>query len=208
MKKAQHVSDDVLVRLLDDELPQEEAVAAQTHVELCTECGKRYADLRDASNQFDGFAGAIEVPFSESERNTLALLLNTQRDVSQPPKRAQYFGWAIAIAASLIIGLLIAPRFWHGEVGATNTAAARQPASLLDVDGESFIALPYSNPDLPVPTHRIVRMQVPVSSLIDAGVHFEAISNEAVSRDESVLADVLLGIDGQPLGVHVLGSSN
>jgi hypothetical protein len=74
------------------------------------------------------------------------------------------------------------------------------------VDGESFIPLPYSNPDLPIAAHRIVQMQVPVSSLADAGVHFEAISSEVSSGDESVLADVLLGIDGQPLGIHVLGA--
>jgi hypothetical protein len=43
-----------------------------------------------------------------------------------------------------------------------------------------------------------------VASLADAGVHFEAISNEVAGSNDSVLADVLLGIDGQPLGVHVL----
>jgi hypothetical protein len=74
-----------------------------------------------------------------------------------------------------------------------------------EVAGELFSPLPYSNPDLPIGAPHIVRMQVPVSSLSDAGIAFEPVSNQALTADSSVLADVLLGMDGQPLGVHVLG---
>jgi len=47
-------------------------------------------------------------------------------------------------------------------------------------------------------------MQVPVSSLADIGIALEPVSNEVLNQDRSVLADVLLGADGQPLGVHVV----
>jgi hypothetical protein len=210
MKKPQHLSDEVLVRLLDDELPQEEAIAAQSHVDICAECRHRYAELRGASNQFEAFAGAIRAPFAESERDGLSLLLNTHPQTSsrRSDRVLQRLVWGMAIAASLLLGLLVAPHLRHEQVQVANGEVSRSSASLLEVDGETFVPLPYSNPDLPVPTHRIVEMQIPVSSLVDAGVHFEAISNEASSSDESVLADVLLGIDGQPLGVHVLGTSN
>jgi hypothetical protein len=50
----------------------------------------------------------------------------------------------------------------------------------------------------------IVEMQVPVASLASAGLFFEPVSNEAGAPERSVLADVLVGLDGQPLGVHVL----
>ena len=80
----------------------------------------------------------------------------------------------------------------------------RVTTAALEIEGESFIALPYSNPDLPISSSRIVQMQVPVSSLAEAGVVFGPISNTAAAADRSVLADVLLGLDGQPLGVHVL----
>ena len=208
MKKAQHLSDDVLVRLLDDELPQEEAICTQSHIDACAECRRRYAELHGVSNHFEAFAHTIAAPFAESERDALVLLLNTQ-----PPPLPRDHGlprviWAMAIAASLVLGILIAPRLWYKHAGVASTDGDRSSAALLEVDGETFVPLPYSNPDLPVSEHRIVQMQIPISSLVDAGVHFEAISNEASGTDESVLADVLLGIDGQPLGVHVLGTSN
>ena len=102
--------------------------------------------------------------------------------------------------------MLIAPRFIRTSVGTTGVTTMSPSPSLLEIEGETFVPLPYSNPDLPVPSHRIVQMQVPVSSLADAGVQFEGISNVASGADQSVLADILLGIDGQPLGVHVLGT--
>jgi hypothetical protein len=71
-----------------------------------------------------------------------------------------------------------------------------------ELDGETFVALPDSNPGLPVNSARIVQMEVPVSSLADAGILVEAIAGDA--GDRSVLADVLLGADGEPRGVHVL----
>ena len=210
MNEPQHLSDELLVLLLDDELPQTEALAAQSHVDSCAECRHRYTELRGASNQFEAFAGAIKAPFAASERDALTLVLNTYSQV--PPRRPerlmQRFAWAMAIAASLLVAVLIASHLRDRQVHVATTAPASSSASLLEVDGESFVPLPYSNPDLPVPAHRIVEMQIPVSSLVDAGVHFEAISNEASSSDESVMADVLLGIDGQPLGVHVLGAGN
>jgi len=64
--------------------------------------------------------------------------------------------------------------------------------------------LPYSNPDLPASAPRIVQMQVPVSSLANIGISMEPAVNEILNQDRTVLADVLLGADGQPLGVHVV----
>ena len=47
-------------------------------------------------------------------------------------------------------------------------------------------------------------MQVPVSSLADIGIGLERMASEVSNQDRTVLADVLLGADGQPLGVHVV----
>jgi hypothetical protein len=47
-------------------------------------------------------------------------------------------------------------------------------------------------------------MQVPVSSLADVGIGLDPVANDVLSQDRSVLADVLLGADGQPMGVHVV----
>jgi hypothetical protein len=114
------------------------------------------------------------------------------------------FGWGMAIAATLALGILVAPRAKH-TAAETQTSSIAVPSNALEVDGESFVALPYSNPDLPVSASRIVQMQVPVSSLADVGIALEPVSSRVSGEDRSVLADVLIGADGQPLGVHVLG---
>lgn len=208
MTRGQHLPNDVLVRLLDCELNNAEAAAAQAHVDECAECRARYVDLDDVSKRFENFATSVAPAFAETERDTLVLLMNTEAESSRPrqQKVLQRFAWGMAMAASLALGLLIAPHFRQTNPQNGITAVPRDSGSVLEVDGETFVALPYSNPDLPIAVHRIVQMQVPVSSLADAGIHFESISSEASHSDESVLADVLLGIDGQPLGVHVLNA--
>jgi hypothetical protein len=114
------------------------------------------------------------------------------------------FGWGMAIAASLALGILVAPRPKRTPEPKQSSVMTTQ-SNTFEVDGESFVALPYSNPDLPMSASRIVQMQVPVSSLADVGIVLEPVSNEGSGQDRSVLADVLVGTDGQPLGVHVLG---
>ncbi len=47
-------------------------------------------------------------------------------------------------------------------------------------------------------------MEVPISSLASAGIVLEPGVNG--STDRTVAANVLLGIDGQPLGLHVLST--
>ena len=208
MTRAQHLPNDVLVRLLDGEISDTDACAAQAHLDDCAECRARYLELDDVSKQFEKFSASVMPAFAGTERDTLLLLMNTEAESSRPrtEKLLQSFALGMAIAASLALSLLIAPHFKQTNPQNGTAAVAREAGSLLEVDGETFVPLPYSNPDLPLAAHRIVQMQVPVSSLADAGVHFESISSEASSVDESVLADVLLGIDGQPLGVHVLSA--
>ena len=81
--------------------------------------------------------------------------------------------------------------------------AATTLANAIEAGGETFIPLPYSNPDLPVNESRIVEMQAPVSALNDIGIVLEPVSSREARSDGSVLADVLMGTDGQPLGVHI-----
>ena len=110
----------------------------------------------------------------------------------------------MAIAASLAAIVTVVP---HLQKPATRVQTARVHVSLpstFDIDGETFVALPYSDSEVPASESRIVQMQVPVSSLADAGVVFEPVSNETAAVDRSVLADVLVGADGEPMAVHVI----
>ena len=112
-------------------------------------------------------------------------------------------GWGMAIAAALAIGITLAPHTRHVQSNYQPAPSQSLSNQTFEVDGETFIALPYSNADLPLNSPHIVQMRIPVSSLTAAGVTFQPISSEVSTGEDSVLADVLLGIDGQPLGVHV-----
>ena len=206
MKKPQHISNEVLARFLDDECSGAETAAVERHLAVCPECKQKYNDLGVLSRSVEDFIGAIAPKYAQNERDALVLLLNTEsRHFPRPSEKIlQRLAWGMALAASLAVGLVLIPELKHPQAKTPGTVQdIQQTGSLLEVDGETFVPLPYSNPDLPMTAH-IVQMQVPVSSLADAGVHFEAISNEVSGSNDSVLADVLLGIDGQPLGVHVL----
>jgi hypothetical protein len=122
----------------------------------------------------------------------------------------QRFGWGMGIAATLAMGVLLAPR--HDVTSAPSLSDKTSATSVLqmstiEVDGETFMSVPYSNSELSTAAPHIVQMQVPVSSLADVGIVFEPVMNRVgpgPDSERSVLADVLVGADGQPRGVHVL----
>jgi hypothetical protein len=144
------------------------------------------------SSRLETLIGGIATDASYSDRESLKQKLEPQQRSTlathTPEKILKRFGWAMAIAATLAIGITFAPRTKH----APNN---NEPALLQAANTESF----------EVNAPHIVQMPVPVSSLTAAGVAFEPISSEVSAGEDSVLADVLLGIDGQPLGVHVTG---
>jgi hypothetical protein len=122
-----------------------------------------------------------------------------------PEKVMRRFGWGMAIAATLALAIVLAPKQKTTvKEGSPAPNKASAISNAIEVDGETFIALPYSNPDLSASAPRIVQMQVPASSLADIGIALDPVTNEVLNQDRSVLADVLLGADGQPLGVHVV----
>jgi len=201
-----HPAEDLLIRALDDELPTGDALEVNSHLSVCESCRRRYQALRHLSASIELAVAAPQLQLSHEQRSRLERQLEDSK-LAAPVPNASYvlrrLSWAVAIAAALAFLLMFVPQ-WKRAVK-TGPVAAVQP-SAFEVDGESFVALPYSNPDLPLNASHVVQMQVPVSSLADAGIVFEPISNEMSSSDRSVLADVLLGIDGRPLGIHVLNA--
>ena len=207
MTKSDHWKDDLLVRAMDDELSGSEAVVFESHLAQCDECRQRYSDLRRVSASFESLVEQIPAANFGHQRESLIQKLDAQEHANlashTPDKVLRRFGWGMAIAAGLALGLVFAPRTSH-VVSSTAALTAESPTGgVFEVAGETFVALPYSNPDLPVSAPHIVQMQVPVSSLSDAGIIFEPVSTEFSSPDRSVLADVLLGIDGQIGRAHV-----
>lgn len=211
MKKSVHPENAFLIRYLDGELPAQEYARVRAHLEACADCRERQ-DLFGMLSQ--GIAIAVCAPpvaTSWDERADLVRALEENPPAvskSGADRVLRRFGWGMAIAATLALVLLLAPGT-KVNIKRGLTAAAKQQTDLidnrLDINGETFIALPYSNPDLPLNAPRIVEMEIPASSLAEAGIAFAPPPNG--TADGMVAANVLLGIDGQPLGLHVLGSN-
>lgn len=210
MKQSEHVPQDVLIRALDDELLPEESAAAERHLSECEACREEYEALRTLSVRLGAYVACICADASESARESLSRELEAreQRPVVLRSRGSalRRLGWGIGVAAAVALIALFVPWTDHrSELSRTSTVLAQSDGTI-EVDGEAFVPLPYSNPDLPMASPHIVQMQVPIASLSDAGVTVEPISAEADGSDGSVLADVLVGLDGQPLGVHVIGA--
>ena len=206
----EHVSNELLVRLLDDELTGGEMAVVENHLAGCAVCRERFSELRQAGSSFDSFISSLHPAYSGWERQQLTQKLESiERTMPriEPRWNLRRLGWGMTVAAALALGVLCLPHRKAVEQAASADTWISQTASpAFEVDGETFVALPYSNPDLPLSAPHVVKMQVPVSSLADAGIYIEPVGTRVSAPDRAVLANVLLGLDGQPLGVHVLSS--
>ena len=198
-----HVENGLLIRYLDGELPQREGEEVRTHLASCSQCGQMRDEFASLSCRVDVLVNAQ--PVAEGSEIRGKIVAAARSEGAAPSRVMKRFTWGMAVAATLAVGILLAPRPHRSPV----TEISRQESNVgeatsFDVNGESFIALPYSNPELPMNAPRIVEMRVPISSLAPAGIFFQPAANS--SGDRTVLANVLLGMDGQPLGVHVLSA--
>ncbi len=206
MKDAEHLNNELLIRYLDEELTEQAMAEVRNHLASCEACRQRRGEFATVSSSLEVLARASSLSEIDGSRGRLAAQLAETMNVRTDPNPSQVmkrFGWGMALAATLALGILISPTI-DRRVARKASTPAPASTSLIDIDGESFIALPYSNPDLPLNAPRVVEMQVPVSSLEAAGIFLQPLANGA--PDRTVLANVLLGIDGQPLGVHVLSA--
>jgi anti-sigma factor RsiW len=207
MTHLDHLTNDLLVRAIDDELPESSAALVRSHLSGCAECSRQYQEFLTLSSGLESLLFEARAGAAYSERESLKQRLEPsdgEKAASKGPEKVlRRFGWAMAIAATLAIGVTLAPRNRSASKSNAVTATS-QVSSSFEVDGETFVPLPYSNADLPLSGPQIVQMRVPASSLTSAGIPYGAVQSEASVGDGSVLADVLLGTDGQPLGVHLI----
>ena len=200
--KCERLNSDLLVRAIDKELSPSEMEWVPAHIAACPDCRREWEAIETISRGLETIVSHSPLVEHPGDREQWAALKPTRL---APERVMRRFGWGMAIAATLAIGIIVAPR---QKVATTRGPAAAQAApavsSAIEIDGETFVALPYSNPDLPATAPRIVQMQVPVSSLAGIGIGSDSVANEVLNQDRTVLADVLLGADGQPLGVHVV----
>ncbi|MFL6414657.1 MAG: anti-sigma factor family protein [Bryobacteraceae bacterium] len=205
-----HLPNGVLVQLLDDELSSVDAAKAERHLAICGPCSARYAELRKTSSSFDEFIDSLRPVYELSDRQELASKLDRVDEGHISPIRARrvtrLHWWGLTAAAALAVGVLYLPLSLRDKGQSQTMLSPDESTSAFEIDGETFISLPFSNPELPINARRIVQMQVPIASLAEAGIVVEPIANRVAQPDRSVLADVLLGLDGQPVAVHVVSS--
>lgn len=203
----ERVNLDLLVRAIDKELSPQEAGWVPAHIAGCPVCSREASALEGLSQEVEFVVNRAPVVERPGDRDRWAAS-KAARPLAAPDRVMRRFGWGMAIAATLAIGIIMAPKQRGVTPVVPERASTIQTAAMsnaIEVDGETFVALPYSNPDLPTNAPRIVQMQVPVSSLADIGLGLAQVATAEVSnQDRTVLADVLLGADGQPLGVHVV----
>ena len=209
-----HLSQEVILRFLDDEIGASERVAVELHLAQCDVCRGELAVWEGLSLRIDSVVQTTAVPAMSDVRLKLENRLQSkasQAPVPHPSHVLRRFGWGMGIAATLAFGVLLAPRYdlnlFPDRSLAPNAPVLAQ-SSVIEINGETFLPVPSSNADLGTSIPQIVQMQVPVSSLADIGIIFEPVTNRVSSGSEterSVLADVLVGADGQPRGVHVVG---
>ena len=207
MKVSDHLSHAQLIALLDGEASANEGNSIRVHLRSCEMCHRKQVEFAQLSSAVERVVNGVPVESSAAGRANLVSALAAagpgQTATHDAAKVMLRFGWAMALAASLAIALLFVPARNTG-VQTASPHIAKSSISSLDVNGETFVALPYSDPNLPLNAPRIVEMQVPISSLLAAGIVLEPGLNDV--SDRTVRANVLLGIDGQPLGLHVLGA--
>jgi anti-sigma factor RsiW len=213
-----HLSQDFILRMLDDELPAAERLECESHLASCESCRKALASFHDFSLRIEAAIQSTPMPvMDQARRNLQDVLIEGSRQaasgmgMNNPGKVMRRFGWGMGIAATLAFAILMAPR---GELAPQPERSSPAPAlgsaqtATIEVDGETFAPVPFSNSDLSTAAPHIVQMQVPLSSLADIGIVVEPVTNRAAAAgdegERSVLADVLVGADGQPRGVHVL----
>jgi hypothetical protein len=209
MKMSEHPKDGLLIQYLDGELPENQFARLRLHLTSCSECRSRQNEFAALSDRVAALVATSTGEQQGDSRANLARALapagNPMSAPESPVKVMRRFGWGMAIAAALAAAIMLTPRANKTDepVPVEKPSAVASSASIY-VNGESFIALPYSNPDLPINAPRIVEMQIPASSLASAGLFLEPVANG--TADRTILANVLLGLDGQPIGVHVLSA--
>jgi hypothetical protein len=93
--------------------------------------------------------------------------------------------------------VLVASITWRGpSTGVVPPKAIDQPAQ-----EQPFVAIPYVAPLAPYERAEVVRMQLPVSALMAAGLRVGAVDPGA-----QVMADVLVGQDGRARALRLVTS--
>jgi hypothetical protein len=215
MTHAVHISDDLVARALDEELSIDERLFVERHLAACPTCRERRRQWAELSDRVQDCVLAAHVSIPASSRECLAAAVGVP--VSATPADVRRRRWvlpqaaAVAAVACLVV-LGSAGVFWKAGPWAGKRAdlQANRAAVADDIRGDDgdFIPLPYSAEAIPG-SERIVRVELPVSDLVAEGLLSPAaVDGAAMYGDGWVLADVAVGLDGQPAGIRLVDEAD
>ena len=220
MTHAVHLSEDLIGRVVDNELTPTERLFAERHLAVCPLCRQKRREWAEVAERVQDLVLEQEpvVPANSRERLLSALeQREPARSVSVRQEAPAWWKWGaiVALAASLAFVFSLPPVRTHlgavwnpaghnlrtpGANGAAASAAAYEPN--VDEPEWTFIPLPYSGVVLAEGEEEIVRVQMPVSALANEGI----IPQGAYAENSWVDADLLLGLDGQPQGIRLVNA--
>src|SRR5205823_223245 len=106
MTDGNHLSNGLLVRAIDDELPESDASLVGSHLSNCDECTQKYQELATLSSQLHSFITGVAIRASEVERESLDKRLQTQErssgSVRSLGRALKPFALGMAVAATLV----------------------------------------------------------------------------------------------------------
>jgi hypothetical protein len=215
-----HLSRETLVRVFDGELSTAERLEIDVHLSECEQCLDAFDQVAELSNNIAQLMDGMSVAKPRQARERLAEKMTA---IAAPQQRdrtsKKLMLWAAAAVAllALVAGLglhsidksppartaVLKPVTGQGISKDAGPSLSVKKGVTTPVAGSaelSFIRLPYSNPALPIESEQIVRVNMRLSDLASTGV----VKMTPQGSDTWVQADVLLGMDGEPYGIHVL----
>jgi hypothetical protein len=192
-----HLSDELLLRSLDRELPAGALPRLAEHLEGCGDCRARLESLRVLSAALEGYADSLTDARPDGpQRASLAAGLDGRtvwRPVVLEPRRpAPVLAAAAAILVSAMALALMPKQPGPPRVRAPIAAAVPAPVN-------GFIALPYSDENLTPEGAVVIQVEVPRSALLLTGTPV----SEPLA-DGRVRAEVIVGADGLARAIRFL----
>jgi hypothetical protein len=215
MTHAVHIQDGLLAKAVDEELTMDERLFVERHLAVCPTCRERRRQWAELSDRVQDCVLATAVAVPDLSRECLAASVGVPASASPAEVRRRHWilpraGAAAAVACLVVLGS--AGVFWKigPWAGKRLDLAANRAAVVDDVRGGEgdFIPLPYSADAVP-DAERIVRVELPVSVLEEEGIlPAGGVDSAAVYGDGWVLADVAVGLDGQPAGIRLVDETD
>lgn len=218
MTHAVHIPDGLLAKAVDEELTLDERLFVERHLAACPTCRERRRQWAELSDRVQDCVLAAPVSVPDLSRECLAASVGVPASASPAEVRRRRWilpraGAAAAVACLVVLGS--AGVFWKigPWAGKRLDLSANRAAVVDDPRGDEgdFIPLPYSADAVP-DADRIVRVELPVSDLEEEGILPAGVDSAAVYGaaygDGWVLADVAVGLDGQPAGIRLVDETD